>query len=227
MHKDYYIVLGVSRDATLDKIKKAYRTIAKKHHPDIAESPISKQRFLEVREAYDTLSDKIKRKQYDLELEEHDQRPDIIRVPDIIEARRSFFDDIEVAFTSKTDEFLEGFLPGFFNRNGGRSVVEKDLYFEAVLSPREAVEGGLYPITVPVYEPCPACKKSGLWDDFLCLNCNGYGRIRSNRQFSLSIPPNVRHGTEIQLSMEDIGLNDVYLNIVVYIDPSLEEDYIY
>jgi DnaJ-class molecular chaperone len=55
--------------------------------------------------------------------------------------------------------------------------------------------------------------------------CSGYGRIRSEREFSLSIPPNVKHGTEVRLSMEDIGLKDAYLNVVVYIDPDLEEDW--
>jgi DnaJ-class molecular chaperone len=62
-----------------------------------------------------------------------------------------------------------------------------------------------------------------MWEAFFCPACAGYGRVRSQREFSVSIPPNVKHGTEISLSMEDIGLRDAYLNIVVYIDPDLEE----
>jgi DnaJ-class molecular chaperone len=54
---------------------------------------------------------------------------------------------------------------------------------------------------------------------FFCPTCHGYGRVQTQREFSLSIPPHVRHGTEIRLSMEDIGLRDVYLNIIVLIDP--------
>ena len=46
----------------------------------------------------------------------------------------------------------------------------------------------------------------------------------AEREFSLSIPPRVKHGTKIRLSMEDIGLRDVYLNVMVSIDPSLEEE---
>ena len=67
--RNYYVVLGVSKNANLDKIKRAYRTVVKKHHPDVTHSQESKQRFLEIREAYETLSDDLKRRHYDEELE--------------------------------------------------------------------------------------------------------------------------------------------------------------
>ena len=54
MHRDYYIVLGVSRGADLKKIKKAYRTVVKKYHPDATHSHESGEKFREIREAYDT-----------------------------------------------------------------------------------------------------------------------------------------------------------------------------
>jgi hypothetical protein len=85
------------------------------------------------------------------------------------------------------------------------------------------IEGGLFPITVPVVEDCPRCSKTGFWEAFFCPACYGYGRIRAERAFSVSIPPHVKHGTEIRLSMEDIGLRDAWVNIVVYVDESLEE----
>lgn len=68
MPKDYYIVLGVSRSADAHRIKKAYRTVAKRYHPDVSQAPESKQRFQEIREAYETLTDEGKRKRYDEEL---------------------------------------------------------------------------------------------------------------------------------------------------------------
>jgi DnaJ-class molecular chaperone len=77
---------------------------------------------------------------------------------------------------------------------------------------------------VPVIELCTRCSSRGIWEAFFCPVCAGYGRIRTEREFSVSIPPNVKHGTEIRLSMEDIGLRDVYLNIVVYVDPDLEDE---
>ncbi|KPJ55488.1 MAG: hypothetical protein AMJ42_06730 [Deltaproteobacteria bacterium DG_8] len=120
--------------------------------------------------------------------------------------RTSLFDEIDT-FSSRVDDFFSGFLPGFFDR-GKEKRIEKDLYLNLILSSREAAEGGLFPITVPVIEPCPRCSRSGFWDDFICPLCKGYGRIRSEREFGLIVPPRVKHGTEIKLSMEDIGLRD-------------------
>jgi DnaJ-class molecular chaperone len=187
MPKDYYIVLGISRGADIEKIKKAYRRVAKQYHPDIARSKESTEKFREIREAYETLGDEERRKRYDQELARRGSEIRISRVPEIIERRRSPFDDMERLF-SRADEFFEGFLPGFFEIDKGR-IRDKDLYFEAILSPREAAEGGLFPITVPVIEPCPRCGRTGFWEDFFCPVCSGYGRVQSEREFSLSIPP--------------------------------------
>jgi molecular chaperone DnaJ len=222
MPKDYYLVLGVERGANLNKIKKAFRTVIKKYHPDITRTNESTARFLEIREAYETLSDEAKREKYDETLTGRGTAVTISRVQEPIEERRTYFKEAEGLFSTFTDEFFEGFLPGFFNRDKGR-VRGKDLYFEAILTPKEATEGGLFPITVPVIERCPRCCRTGLWEDFLCPVCSGYGRVKSEREFSLSIPPHVKHGTEIRLSMEDIGLQGVYLNVLVLIDRDLEE----
>ena len=224
MPKDYYIVLGVSRGANLSKIKKAYRTVIKKYHPDITQTKESTGRFLEIKKAYETLSDAEKRKEYDKELSEQESQVRIWEVPETISRRRTIFDRMERDFSSFTDDFFEGFLPGFFDLDRAR-IGAKDLYFEAILTPREASEGGLFPVTVPVMEPCPRCHKRGPFEDFFCPVCSGYGRIRSEREFSLSIPPNVKHGTEIKLSLEDIGLRGVYLNILVRVDPDLEDEW--
>jgi len=224
MPKDYYIVLGVSRGANLSKIKKAYRTVIKQHHPDVAKTKKSTERFLEIREAYETLSNEAKRRQYDEQLAEKNSDVRFSRVPaETINTRRTFFDEQEKQFSSFTDDFFEGFLPGFFDVDKGR-VRSKDLYFEAILSPAEAAEGGLFPVTVPVVEPCPRCSRTGFWDNFFCPVCSGFGRVTSDRQFSLSIPPHVKHGTQIELSMEDIGLRGVTLHVLVLIDPDLDED---
>ncbi|HVL57586.1 MAG TPA: DnaJ domain-containing protein, partial [Burkholderiaceae bacterium] len=64
-YKDYYDTLGVARDASDDEIKKAYRKLARKHHPDVASEAGSEERFKEVAEAYATLKDPEKRAAYD------------------------------------------------------------------------------------------------------------------------------------------------------------------
>jgi len=215
--KDYYVVLGISREANLNQIKRAYRRIAKQLHPDLTHS-ISSDEFREAREAYETLIDENKRQRYDATLRQPrhiSKRPNL---QNFIQKRRSVFDEMR-RLTSLTDEFFEGFLPGFYTQEKGR-IPDKDLYYEIILSPVEARHGGLFPITVPIIEPCPGCGDTKNWDLFLCPDCLGKGYIHTRREFSLSIPPHTKHGTQQSISMEDIGLKDTYLNIVVYVDPN-------
>jgi len=220
--RDYYVVLGVSRGADRDKIQKAYRSVAKKYHPDVARNRESNRKFLEIRDAYETLGDEAKRKQYDAELEREGSSLRVRNVPTVVQNRTASLNRMEDLFSSSVDEFLEGFLPGFFDV-GNRSAREKDLYFKAILSAEEAASGGLYPVTIPVWESCPRCGRSGLWDYFFCPLCEGYGRVRSERTFSLSVPPRVMNGTEIRLPLGDIGLNNVYVTVVVYVVPDVRD----
>src|SRR5690348_894005 len=64
-YKDYYAILGVSREAQEDDIKRAYRKLARKYHPDVSKEPQAEERFKEVQEAYEVLKDNKKRAAYD------------------------------------------------------------------------------------------------------------------------------------------------------------------
>ncbi|MBW1983011.1 MAG: J domain-containing protein [Deltaproteobacteria bacterium] len=216
MPKDYYVILGVNRGADQKKIQQAYRSFVKKFHPDATGTQETADRFREIKEAYETLGDEEKRKEYDRELARQGSTLRISRVPDIIERRTSSFAPMD-SFFSSVDEFFAGLLPGFFDRGLPRG---KSLYLELILTPREAAEGGLFPVTVPVIEECPKCSRAGFWEGFFCPICAGYGRVHSQRRFSLSVPAGVSHGTEITLSMEEIGFRRVDLHITVLIDRS-------
>jgi len=222
MPENYYIVLGVSRGADVNRIKKAYRKIVKQYHPDVSHSLRGAEKLIEVRKAYETLIDEDKRRTYDQALDREDSSIRVSREPATVRKRSAIYEDLD-RYDSFVDEFFEGFLPGFFRREPGRRPHTKDLYFEVILSPQEARDGGLFPITVPVIEACPRCAKTGYFGDFLCPVCSGSGRRPAEREFSLSIPPHVRHGTSISLSMEDIGLKETYLNVMVLIDPSMDQ----
>jgi len=66
MNKDYYEILGIGKNATKEEIKFAYRKLAKRYHPDLnKKDPNAKEKFIEVKKAYDTLLDPVKRKIYD------------------------------------------------------------------------------------------------------------------------------------------------------------------
>jgi len=220
MAKDYYIVLGVSRGASHGQIKQAYRRIAKQLHPDLSRAPTCADKFLEVKEAYDTLADAAKRRRYDTELQRQGSPLRIVQVPEIVRDRSRAYHDFE-RLGSFVDEFFEGLLPGFYSPRRYRPP-EKDIYLEVVLSSRESREGGLFPIRFPVLEPCPQCGNAGLLEEFLCPGCFGSGSVSTEREFSLSIPPRTGHGTTVSLSLEDIGLRDVQLHVEVRVDPLLE-----
>jgi len=222
MPKDYYIVLGISPNANMDKIKKAYRQTVKKVHPDITHSRRSK-RFREIQEAYDTLSDTEKRRIYDIELKKRGAPVDVNFHVEPLTSAEPLFDD-SAAWHSAADEFFEGILPGFFEKERYAGI-QKDLYLEVILTPSEAMRGGMFPIQVPVMEKCPKCASHNFFDAFFCPVCFGRGYVQSERVFSISIPPGVRHGLLVGVSMADIGLYDVELNIRVLIDPYLEDDW--
>ena len=157
MARDYYLVLGISRSADLNRIKKAYRTVAKKYHPDKTHTAQSAKKFREVMEAYETLSDENKRRRYDRQLASRDTESarrhpgrTVDTSPSVFERRQGLF--------SHVDDWLAGFVPGWFGR-GVRA--KKDLYCEVILSPGEASRGGLFPLTVPVVESCLRCAGAG------------------------------------------------------------------
>lgn len=223
MPEDYYIVLGIGRESNINKIKKAYRKAAQQYHPDVNHSDKTSERYRKIKDAYETLADAEKRKKYDIELARQQIPIRINRAPEIVRERTSYFDDMN-SLSSYIDDFFEGILPGLFTKKRFRTP-SKDIFFEIILTPSEAREGGLFPIRFPVFEVCPQCRNTGYWGNYFCPVCFGYGRIKAEREFSLSIPPKINHGKQIKISLEDIGMKDGYLNLVVHINPSLDDEY--
>jgi molecular chaperone DnaJ len=220
MSRDYYIVLGVSRGADPDRIKKAYRECAKQYHPDTGCSAEESRRFHEIQEAYEILSDTRKRQAYDRQVQQAGALSVRRSAPDLTRPRvRRRMRDI----WSQVDDFFEGFVPGFypdyFEKQRGRG---KDLYLEVLLSPDEALSGGLFPVTVPLVVDCPRCGPSGCYGDVFCPLCRGSAVVRTSAGFSLSIPPRVRHGTVVRLPMDDIGLRSTHVNVTILVEAAAQ-----
>src|SRR5438477_9096870 len=114
-YKDYYKVLGVERSAGEDEIKKAYRKLARKYHPDVSKEPNAKEKFQEVSEAYETLRDKEKRAAFD-SLGSHRPGHDFPPPPDCFDrlrpARQEDLRDVD-----PSDLFEQ---MGIFGRAGGQ-----------------------------------------------------------------------------------------------------------
>jgi len=215
MPRDYYIVLGVDRGADPAQIKSAYRDAIKRHHPDMVGS-LNAGKFIEAREAYEVLSDIDKRRAYDAKLFRQ-KLPLRKKYPEkTIDQRTSAWQAFR-GMPSMMNVFFEGFVPGFYRSRSPARTPNKDLYMEILLSPEEAQRGGIFPVTVPVWEPCPECGPSGWWDEFDCPACLGAGAVKSIREFKLTIPPHTPHGTTVKVPMDGIGLEGVGLMIDVQV----------
>ena len=215
MPRNHYIVLGIDRGADPSQIKRAYRNAIKRYHPDMGGGSNSSQKFIEAREAYEVLSDIDKRRAYDTELNRH-VIPIRAAEPDRAVTPPSSLWDETRAQRSILDAFFEGLVPGPYHNFPSRSG-NKDLYMEIVLSPEEARQGGVFPVTVPVIAPCPECRQDRWRYGQYCQTCRGCEAVQATREFSLVIPPDTRHGMTAEISMAGIGLNEVNLIIDVQV----------
>jgi molecular chaperone DnaJ len=167
--RDYYEVLGVGRAASQDEIKKAYRRLAREHHPDVSDAADAEVRFKEINEAYEVLSDSEKRATYD-------------RFGRAGLGGAGFGFDFS-GFRDPFDIFEEVFGRGFGFRSSTRRGPRRgaDLRYDLHLTFEEAVFGFEKEIEVTRHEVCPECKGSGAepgTSPVRCSECNGTGQVR-------------------------------------------------
>jgi len=229
--RDYYEVLGVSKSASADEIKKAYRRLAMKHHPDRndEDSGTSEKKFKEAKEAYEVLKDSEKNDQFG-----HDGLRTGPGGQGGFAGAEGFGDIFGDVF---------GDIFGGGRRAGGGPQVFRgaDLGYELALELEKAVSGDTVEIDVPtqvacdscngsgakkgtspetcstcggvgqvrmqqgffsVQQACPACKGAGTTISDPCDDCHGRGRKRKTRTLSVKVPAGVDDGDRIRLSGE-------------------------
>lgn len=232
MKRDYYEVLGVSRTATEEEIKKAYRKLAFQYHPD--RNPGDKEaeeKFKEAAEAYEVLRDPEKRRLYDMFGHDGLRRSGY-------EGFRSY-DDVFSSFSDIFEEFFKTF--GFETRGRTSARPGNDLLYKLKITFEEAVLGtekdieiytyvvcdqcggtgaspGTHEVTCPtcngagqVYQTrgffrigttCPRCKGSGRILRSPCSACNGEGRVEKTKRLHVRIPAGVDTGTRVRIRGE-------------------------
>ena len=189
--RDYYEILGVKKEASKDEIKKIYRNLALKYHPDRVPQEKKKEaeeKFKEISEAYAVLSDDNKRAQYDqfghAGIDSRYSYEDIFRGADF----SSIFEDLGFG-GSVFEDIFEGF--DFFGggartRRRGGPRRGSDLQHDMEISFEEAAFGTERHLIVPRYETCEVCRGSGVApgsQKTTCTKCNGSGQIRQQAGF--------------------------------------------
>ena len=172
-NRDYYEILGIPRNASVDDIKTAFRKLARQYHPDVSKEPDAEEKFKEINEAYGVLSDPQKRARYDqygrAGLGEMGGMPDYASMD---------FNDI-------FEEILGGFGFGGGGARSRRPHRGRDLQVRVELTFEEAIFGVEKTVELTRNEPCGTCRGSGAepgTSPQRCSTCGGRGEVRQVRQ---------------------------------------------
>jgi molecular chaperone DnaJ len=201
MSEDHYTLLGLGRDASLDEIKKAYRQLAMRHHPDRTQNnPQDTEIFKAVAVAFATLSNPERRAEYDRLLAAAERRATKTR------ARRTRTTSSEprqqnTPFGDILEEFFQGWDRGPLERD--------DRVLEITLTSQEAKMGVTVPVDIPWKDQCPLCQGSGLAPFSICSGCRGSGFTHGSRRLTLNIPSGVASGTTQRLCLANNHLTIV------------------
>jgi curved DNA-binding protein len=210
---DYYETLGVQRAATTDEIKKAYRKLARKYHPDVNPNDKSaEEKFKEISEAYEVLSDPEKRKRYDQLGASWKAGADFTPPPGWApwEGVRVEYGDLGDIFGAGGAGDFSDFFETLFGarrasprgapRGAPFAMRGRDVEAEVEISLEDAHRGATRAITIQATTSCPTCNGSGAVENKPCPTCRGAGVVRRPRTLDVSIPAGVRNGSVIRLA---------------------------
>ena len=233
---DHYQVLGVSRDASADEIKKSYRKLARELHPDVNPEPEAQDRFKQVTHAYEVLSDPQSRAQYDRGGE------GAFGLGDIFE---TFFGSPQRGPRSRSQRGQDALLRIDLELSEAIFGANKTLTIDTAIGCEPCGQTGAKPgSTVRTCDvcrgtgqiqrqvqsfmgmmvtttPCTVCKGSGETVPSPCPDCRGQGRVRAKRDLDVEIPAGVSDGLRLHLPGQgEVGFaggtpGDIYLEVSV------------
>jgi DnaJ-class molecular chaperone len=204
---DYYETLGVARDAPADAIKKAFRKLALKWHPDRHkdDKAAAEEEFKKVSEAYEVLSDPEKRVKYDRFGKDLKEGQDFRPPP---ESRTMSPEEFEGLFGGRgfsdffASMFGEELREGARTRRSHRRFQRRgaDVRAELPLAIGDAIRGGTRGFTLAADVVCSDCGGVGTIGERVCPRCGGVGHTRQNRTIELKIPERARDGLTLRLA---------------------------
>lgn len=190
MKNNYYEILGVTPDSDMREIKSAYRTLARKYHPDMAQGNINK--FKEINEAYETLSNERKRMQYNMLFGFYKKATTPPPPKRETPPPRKEPEPERPKTSQKKEKPLDG----------------TDLTAEIFITIPEAKNGTSKVVNILHTEICPRCKGRKFINGSYCSECNGTGEKTQTRKLTVTIPPNIKNETKLRIKGEgNVGKN--------------------
>lgn len=199
--RDYYDVLGVSPDAGADEIKRAYRQLTRRYHPDISGEDRGAT-FLEVSRAYQILRDPERRRPYHARLS---------RGTAALPRADWLADEVAIDFPSMSS-VLDGMRHSFFGAASGAG-----LSAEIALSPEEAFWGTVVTLRVPLRRTCPRCGGRGeVWSEW-CGTCGGGGELTAEHDVRVRVPAGVQEDVRFRFSVSPQGVTPALVEVRIRI----------
>ncbi len=238
-NKDLYKVLDLNYEATLDEIKASFRKLARIYHPDVAKSSSDIQKFKDIKEAYDILSNEETRKNYDVL---HGFYKERIKKEYEAKTKDKYNEYVKKAKKNaqKTESFSKTFneaLDTLFHSqketvsNKQKTPVNgEDINVDITISCFEAINGTNRKVNILHTQPCPHCGGRKFINEAKCPMCKANGTISLQKKINVKIPKGVSQGSKVRVKNEgNKGLNggkdgDLYLIVSVEKHPYFEFD---
>lgn len=247
VRKNYYEILGVTPDSDVQDVKFAYRKLARKYHPDVNKAPESAQKFKDVLEAYEVLSDEKKRKQYDMlngfyktpkqkvkseSAKNEYKKSEQAKSSTINEnTTRPTFEENKEAFQKNNfKSAINDILDGIAKEKKNKKIPKKgsDIYSEITISLEDSVRGTSRVVNVMHKELCPTCEGRRFINGAKCSVCNGSGEFSEHKKITVKIPSNIKNGAKLRITGEgNPGFNggasgNLYLKVKVETNASIK-----
>ena len=227
MAKNYYFILGIKSDASLDEIKAAYRQQVKEYHPDYYGE--NSGPFQDIQEAYSVLTNPQRRQDYDVHIHKARTKrvPELTGVEPLVPERKKTVEpliqddlgDISLtrsfqSYHPSFDEIFDRLWSNFSSLSHPKSETIQSLTVEVPIRSVQARQGGHVRIMIPAIAVCPTCRGRGDVGPYECWRCTGEGAITGEYPMSIAIPSGIQNNYILEIPLSRFGIHNLYLKII-------------